>query len=43
MIAKCVGLPKSSMSEGLAETFCLTDPSRRDNPIIFASDGMYRA
>lgn len=31
------------MSEGLAETFCLTDPSRRDNPIIFASDGMYRA
>ncbi|KAK7703222.1 hypothetical protein SLS64_009198 [Diaporthe eres] len=27
------------MSEGLAETFCLTDPSRRDNPIIFASEG----
>jgi len=28
------------MSEGLAEVFCLTDPSRHDNPIVFASDGM---
>jgi hypothetical protein len=28
-------------SEGLAEVFCLTDPSRADNPIIFASEGMY--
>lgn len=28
-------------SEGLAEVFCLTDPSRRDNPIIFASEGRY--
>jgi hypothetical protein len=26
-------------SEGLAEVFCLTDPSRLDNPIIFASEG----
>ena len=26
-------------SEGLAEVFCLTDPSRRDNPIVFASEG----
>lgn len=26
-------------SEGLAEVFCLTDPSRRDNPIILASEG----
>ena len=26
-------------SEGLAEVFCLTDPSRQDNPIIFASEG----
>ena len=26
-------------SEGLAEVFCLTDPSRADNPIIFASEG----
>lgn len=24
-------------SEGLAEVFCLTDPSRKDNPIVFAS------
>lgn len=37
-----MGLSKSSLSEGLAETFCLTDPSRRDNPIIFASEGTYR-
>lgn len=28
-------------SEGLAEVFCLTDPSRPDNPIVFASEGMY--
>jgi hypothetical protein len=27
-------------SEGLAEVFCLSDPSRTDNPIIFASEGM---
>ncbi|KKY36789.1 putative hisactophilin c49s mutant phototropin phy3 fusion protein [Diaporthe ampelina] len=30
------------MSEGLAETFCLTDPSRRENPIIFASQEFHR-
>lgn len=28
-------------SDALAEVFCLTDPSRRDNPIIFASEGMF--
>lgn len=28
-------------SEGLAEVFCLTDPSRKDNPIIFASEGWF--
>lgn len=28
-------------SEGLAEVFCLTDPSRPDNPIVFASEGMF--
>ena len=27
-------------SDGLAEVFCLTDPSRKDQPIIFASEGM---
>lgn len=27
-------------SNALAEVFCLTDPSRPDNPIIFASEGM---
>lgn len=30
-------------SEGLAEVFCLTDPTRPDNPIIFASEGMWTA
>ena len=29
-------------SEGLAEVFCLTDPSRPDNPIVFSSEGMLR-
>lgn len=28
-------------SNALAEVFCLTDPSRPDNPIIFASEGMF--
>lgn len=28
-------------SEGLAEVFCLTDPSRPDNPIVFASEGQH--
>lgn len=27
-------------SDGLAEVFCLTDPSRHDNPIVFASEGV---
>ncbi|KAK0635536.1 hypothetical protein B0T17DRAFT_612388 [Bombardia bombarda] len=30
------------MSDGLAEVFCLTDPSRDDNPIVFASEEFYR-
>ena len=29
-------------SEGLAEVFCLTDPSRPDNPIVFASEEFNR-
>lgn len=29
-------------SEGLAEVFCLSDPSRPDNPIVFASEEFYR-
>lgn len=29
-------------SEGLAEVFCLTDPSRQDNPIVFASEEFAR-
>lgn len=28
-------------ADALAEVFCLTDPSRPDNPIIFASGGTY--
>lgn len=27
-------------SEGLAEVFCVTDPSRADNPIVFVSEGI---
>lgn len=27
------------MSDGLAEVFCITDPSRADNPIVFSSEG----
>ncbi|KAF2440262.1 hypothetical protein P171DRAFT_367768 [Karstenula rhodostoma CBS 690.94] len=29
-------------SEGLAEVFCVSDPSRSDNPIIFASEEFHR-
>ncbi|KAK3698570.1 hypothetical protein LTR37_016897 [Vermiconidia calcicola] len=29
-------------SEGLAEVFCLTDPSRADNPIVFTSEEFVR-
>ncbi|KAI9886181.1 MAG: hypothetical protein M1823_002033 [Watsoniomyces obsoletus] len=29
-------------SEGLAEVFCLSDPTRPDNPIIFASEEFHR-
>ncbi|RKF53311.1 putative white collar protein [Golovinomyces cichoracearum] len=29
-------------SEGLAEVFCMTDPSRPDNPIIFSSEEFHR-
>ncbi|KAL7625587.1 hypothetical protein AAE478_004807 [Parahypoxylon ruwenzoriense] len=31
-----------NLSEGLGEVFCLTDPSRPDNPIIFASEEFYK-
>ncbi|KAI0491234.1 hypothetical protein F4859DRAFT_509019 [Xylaria cf. heliscus] len=31
------------LSEGLGEVFCLTDPSRDDNPIVFASEEFHRA
>lgn len=31
-----------SMSEGLGEVFCLSDPSRDDNPVIFASEEFHR-
>lgn len=30
-------------ADALAEVFCLTDPSRPDNPIIFASGGMFKS
>lgn len=28
-----------NLSDGLAEVFCITDPSRTDNPIVFSSEG----
>lgn len=39
-IADTLPVHLRDMSEGLAEVFCLTDPSRPDNPIVFASEGM---
>jgi hypothetical protein len=36
-----MGMP-SHASEGLAEVFCLTDPSRYDNPIVFMSEEFNR-
>lgn len=38
-IADTLPVHLRDMSEGLAEVFCLTDPSRPDNPIVFASEG----
>jgi hypothetical protein len=35
--------PMREVLEGMLEVFCLTDPSRPDNPIVFASEGMYFA
>ena len=35
--------PSRDEPEGMLEVFCLTDPSRPDNPIIFASKGMCTA
>ena len=34
------GPQPTEASEGFAEVFCLTDPSRPDNPIVFASEGI---
>lgn len=38
-ITGCLPEDMKEGGEGLAEVFCLTDPSRVDNPIIFASEG----
>lgn len=34
--------PLREASQGLAEVFCITDPTRRDNPIILASQAFTR-
>jgi len=42
IIARVTGVLSPQLreaSDGLAEVFCLTDPSRSDNPIVFASEG----
>ena len=44
VIRRIMGAPalrSQEASEGLAEIFCLSDPSRPDNPIVFASEGMH--
>lgn len=38
-IADTLPVHLRDLSQGLAEVFCLTDPSRPDNPIVFASEG----
>ena len=40
-IADTLPVHLRDLSEGLAEVFCLTDPSRPDCPIIFASEGKF--
>ncbi|KAK8058370.1 hypothetical protein PG994_008818 [Apiospora phragmitis] len=41
-IADTLPIHLRDMSEGLAEVFCLTDPSRPDNPIVFASEEFHK-
>ncbi|MCJ1392613.1 hypothetical protein MMC18_005483 [Xylographa bjoerkii] len=36
------GPQPTEASEGFAEVFCLTDPSRPDNPIVFASEAFHQ-
>jgi len=40
-VTGATALRSQEASDGLAEIFCLSDPSRPDNPIVFASEGMY--
>jgi hypothetical protein len=43
MVREITGTALPAMRElvgGLAEVFCLSDPSLRDNPIVYASEGM---
>ncbi|KAL9115822.1 MAG: hypothetical protein Q9227_000190 [Pyrenula ochraceoflavens] len=42
MINKIIDNPNSpdpSIADGITEVFCLTDPTRDDNPVVFASRG----
>ncbi|KAI0166489.1 hypothetical protein GGR57DRAFT_446878 [Xylariaceae sp. FL1272] len=41
-IANTLPLHLRDLSEGLAEVFCLTDPSRPGNPIVMASEEFHR-
>ena len=46
MVRRIMGSSTRAMREvleGMLEVFCLTDPSRPDNPIVFASEGIYFA
>ncbi|KAH9910046.1 hypothetical protein F4778DRAFT_767912 [Xylariomycetidae sp. FL2044] len=41
-IADTLPVHLRDLSQGLAEVFCLTDPSRPDNPIVFASEEFHK-
>ena len=39
-VTEKIGFHYQNIAGGLAETYCLSDPSRPDNPIVFASEGI---
>ena len=39
-VTEKIGFHYQNLAGGLAETYCLSDPSRADNPIVFTSEGI---
>ena len=39
-VTEKIGFHYQNIAGGLAETYCLSDPSRPDNPLVFASEGI---